>query len=64
MLLTIYIYVCIIKVISGKIIFQGSVKFYSNNAIGFDGGAVYLLSFSQMFLENNTQLEFINNTGR
>ena len=60
----IYIYLCIVKVITGKVKFQGSVKFYSNNAIGFDGGAVYLLSFSQLLLENNTQLEFTNNTGR
>ena len=52
------------KVVAGRVEFQGPVTFHSNNAIGFDGGAIYLLSFSQLFLQNNTQLEFVNNTGR
>ena len=53
-----------IKVITGRVELQGQIKFYSNNAVGFDGGAIYLLSYSQLFLQNDTQLEFINNTGR
>ena len=52
------------KVITGRVDFRGPVKFYSNNAEGVNGGAVYLLSFSQLLLQNGTQLEFINNTGR
>ena len=53
-----------IKVITGRVELQGPVRFYSNNAVGFDGGAIYLLSYSQLFLQNDTQLELINNTGR
>ena len=50
--------------ITGRVEFQGTVKFYSNNALGVDGGAVYLLSFSQLLLQNGLQLEFVNNIGR
>ena len=50
--------------ITGRVELQGPVKFYSNNAVGFDGGAIYLLSYSQLLLQNDTQLEFVNNTGR
>lgn len=50
--------------IAGIVEFQGPVKFHFNNAVGFDGGAIYLLTFSQLFLQNDTQLEFVNNTGR
>ena len=57
-------YIQIIKVITGRVELQGPVKFYSNNAVGFDGGAIYLLSYSQLLLQSDTQLEFVNNTGR
>ena len=50
--------------IGGIVEFQGQLDFYSNNAVGFDGGAIYLLSYSQMLLHNDTHLEFVNNTGR
>lgn len=54
----------ITQMITGRVEFQGTVKFYSNSALGVDGGAVYLLSFSQLFLQNGLQLEFVNNIGR
>ena len=57
-------YIQIIKVITGRVELQGPVKFYSNNAVGFDGGAIYLLSYSQLLIQSDTQLEFVNNTGR
>lgn len=44
--------------------FNQEVKFVNNKVDGSLGGAVYLVSSSQMFLEANTHLQFINNTGR
>ena len=40
------------------------VSFINNKVDGSIGGAVYLLSSSQMFLNADTHLEFVNNTGR
>ena len=36
----------------------------NNDAETFDGGAIYLLSFSQIILSPGAQLYFISNTGR
>ena len=58
------VFIYITQMITGRVEFQGTVKFYSNSALGVDGGAVYLLSFSQLFLQNSLQLEFVNNIGR
>ena len=44
--------------------FYKKVSFVSNEVDGSTGGAIYLLSSSQMFLEADTHLEFFNNTGR
>ena len=44
--------------------FYGEVSFIDNVVDGSIGGAVYLISFSQMILHAGTHLEFINNTGR
>ena len=44
--------------------FTGKVSFIDNEVDGSLGGAIYLLSSSQMFLEADAHLEFINNTGR
>ena len=44
--------------------FYEEVNFINNEVDGSVGGAVYLLSSSQMFLEADTHLEFISNTGR
>ena len=35
-----------------------------NNVETFDGGAIYLLSFSQLILTPGGHLYFTNNTGR
>ena len=43
--------------------FYGFTKFHFN-AVHDVGGALYLLSSSQMILHSNTHLEFVNNTGR
>ena len=40
------------------------VSFINNKVDGSVGGAVYLLSSSQMFLNTDVHLEFVNNTGR
>ena len=42
---------------------SGNVSFINNNAKGFDGGALYMLTSSQIILNNATHLEFVNNTG-
>ena len=44
--------------------FYGDVSFTDNTVDGSVGGAIYLISSSQMILHANTHLEFINNTGR
>ena len=38
--------------------------FTNNDAETFDGGAIYLLSFSQIVLSPGAKLHFVNNTGR
>ena len=43
--------------------FHGYAKFHFNTVHDV-GGALYLLSSSQMILHANTFLEFVNNTGR
>ena len=57
--LTIYLF----KAIGSKIIFNGNISFINNNAEGFDGGAIYMLTFSQMILNPGAHLIFVNNTG-
>ena len=54
----------IVKAIGGRIDMKEEVNFVNNEVDGSVGGAIYLISSSQMFLETNTHLEFINNTGR
>ena len=49
--------------IGAKVDFYGNISFTNNNAEGFDGGAMYMLTFSQMTLNDGAQLEFTNNTG-
>ena len=44
--------------------FYGEVRFTNNIVDGSVGGAIYLISSSQMILHANTHLKFINNTGR
>ena len=53
-----------LKAIGGRIEFSEKVSFINNEVDGSLGGAIYLLSSSQMFLEVDAYLEFINNTGR
>ena len=50
--------------VAGRIAFGGPTFFLDNNAEAFDGGAVYLLSFSQLVLQAGGHLYFTNNTGR
>ena len=38
--------------------------FMGNNAEGFAGGAMYLTSYSQVYLSQGSTFDFINNTGR
>ena len=50
--------------VAGKITFSGSAAFVDNDVGTFDGGAVYLLSFSQLILSQEAHLNFSNNIGR
>ena len=58
-----YVYV-ILQVVAGNIDFSGPITFVDNDAETFDGGAIYLLSFSQFTLYPGAYLDFINNAGR
>ena len=53
----------ITKVIGSKLNFHGNITFINNDAEGIDGGAIYMLTFSQMILNAGTHLKFISNTG-
>jgi len=44
--------------------FYREVSFINNIVDGSVGGAVYLISSSEMILQFGTHLKFINNTGR
>ena len=55
-------FVLLFKAIGSIIEFGGKTSFTNNNAKGFDGGALYLLT-SQIILNTGAQLEFVNNTG-
>ena len=50
--------------VAGKITFSGPAVFMDNDAGTFDGGALYLISFSQLILFPEAHLNFTNNTGR
>ena len=43
--------------------FHGNITFYSNT-VDSVGGALYLRSSSQILLNTNVHLEFVDNTGR
>ena len=49
---------------AGKVIFDGKAFFDDNSAPVDVGGALYLISSSQMRIQNGTHINFINNTGR
>ena len=51
------------KAIGAVVEFIGNVSFANNHAEGSDGGALYLLTSSQITLSTGAHLEFINNTG-
>jgi len=57
-----YLYVS--QAIASKIDLQGNVTFYDNTVEGSFGGALYLLSSSQVVLQDNTHVMFANNNGR
>ena len=54
----------ILKAIAGKMEFHEEVSFIDNIVDGSVGGAIYLISSSQVILHANAHLKFINNTGR
>ena len=51
------------KAIGAVVEFVGNVSFTNNNAEGYDGGALYMLTSSQITLNTGAHLEFVNNTG-
>ena len=55
--------VIFLKAIGATVDFYGNVSLTNNDVEGFDGGAMYMLTFSQMTLNSGAQLEFVNNTG-
>ena len=56
-------FISLFKAIGAAIKLNGNVSFTNNNAEGFDGGALYMLTSSQIMLNIGTHLEFLNNTG-
>ena len=52
------------QLLASTVNFYGHVEFINNNVQKFDGGALYMTSFSQMILYDTADLNFINNTGR
>ena len=56
-------FVFIFKAIDTVVEFTGNVSFTNNHAEGSDGGALYLLTSSQIMLKSGAHLEFVNNTG-
>ena len=51
------------KAIGAAIEFNGNISFTNNNAEGSDGGALYMVTSSQITLNLGANLEFVNNTG-
>ena len=51
------------KAIGAAVEFAGNVSFTNNNAQGYDGGALYMLTSSQITLNTGAHLKFVNNTG-
>ena len=51
------------KTIGAAVEFVGNISFTNNNAEGYDGGALYMLTSSQITLNTGAHLEFVNNTG-
>ena len=56
-------FVFIFKAIGTVVEFTGNVSFTNNHAEGSNGGALYLLTSSQIMLKSGAHLEFVNNTG-
>jgi len=59
------------KVVAGKIYSEGRVVYSGNNAapsfsegIVSIGGALHMLSQSQLVVQNGTHIDYISNTGR
>ena len=59
-----YLYLYVPQAIASKIDVQGNVTFHDNTVDGSFGGALYLLSSSQVVLQDNTHVMFANNNGR
>ena len=51
------------KAIGATIEFDGNISFTNNHAESSDGGALHMLTSSQITLNSGAHLEFINNTG-
>jgi len=51
-------------VIGTTIEFNGSATFIHNNADSVNGGAIVLISHSQIFLNHGATVDFIENIGR
>ena len=52
------------QAITSKIELQGNITFHGNTVDGSFGGALYLVSSSQVILQDNTHVVFDNNNGR
>ena len=53
----------LLKAIGSIVKFDGNVSFTNNNGEDSDGGALYLLTSSQITLGTGAHLAFVNNTG-
>ena len=60
--LSLHPFVLFFQAIGSILEFGGKISFTNNNAKGFDGGALHLLT-SQIILNTGAHLEFVNNTG-
>ena len=53
-----------LQVVGTTIKFSGPATFIHNNAEAVNGGAIILISFSQIFLYHGANIDFIGNTGK
>ena len=52
------------QVIAGKVTLRDQLIVQNNDAVQENGGVLHLISFSQVFIDPHTHLDFTNNTGR
>ena len=59
-----FIKLLLFQLIGTKMKFDGPTTFICNNAETINGGAIFLISFSQIVLNYGAKVDFIDNIGR